>query len=244
MPAEGNISRHEKGTAHNGTLGGHGGKRMSIAAATQRWNPKAAAEPVAQILTALDAPAVDQATRRELEKIFHRRQYFSGDGAGHLVLLIRTITESEGNADALVAPVVVAVNDAMRPQWTSRGLEWLAAFDCIPLVQILETMRELAIFRESSLGTYLGMSISNRLWKVFGPGELPAPPPAKRCTGRGVRPKGLTDAAWQTLYAKRKARKNELARARYVPKRRPRQPAKVSPIGETFRDQPAAAMAA
>ena len=191
---------------------------MSIAAAPRPWDPKSAAKPVAEILAALEI-AVDEATRRELEKVYHRRQYFHGDGRGHVTLLIRTITESEGNAHALIAPVVAAVSSAMRPRWTSRGLEWLEAFDSIRLLSILETMRSLEIFRESSLGTYLGMSISNRLWKVFGPGELPAPPPAKKRRPRWKRPPGMTEEAWDAVLAPRKARRRQLERARYAAKR-------------------------
>ncbi|WP_298106492.1 hypothetical protein [Bradyrhizobium sp.] len=145
---------------------------MVVPAASRRWNPDV--EPVREILAALDVQ-VDIATRRELEKIFRRRQYFHGDGRGHLTFLIRTITESEGNAGALIAPIVAAVNSAMRPQWTATGMRWLEAFDRIPLLSILETMRGLHLFRESSLPEYLGISIQNRLWKAFGPDALPVP---------------------------------------------------------------------
>lgn len=131
---------------------------MVIAAASQRWNPRSAAEPVGEILAALEVDVGD-ATRRELEKIFQRREYFHGDGRGHLTLLIRTITESEGNEGALIATIVTAVNSAMRPQWTEKGLEWVAAFDRIPLLSILDNMRSLELFRELSLGEYLGVSI-------------------------------------------------------------------------------------
>jgi hypothetical protein len=153
---------------------------MVNAAASRRWNPDV--EPVSEILAALDVE-VDDATRREMEKIFRRRQYFHGDGRGHLTLLIRTIIESEGNEGALVVPVVAAVESAMRPQWTSTGIRWLEAFDRIPLLSTLDAMRSLELFRESSLGEYLGISIQNRLWKAFGPDELPKPvkvkPPKK-----------------------------------------------------------------
>lgn len=151
---------------------------MVIPAASQRWNPRGTAESVGDILAAL-AVTVDDATRRELEKVYRRRQYFHGDGRGHVTLLIRTITESEGNEGALIAPVVDAVNSAMRPQWTARGIEWLEAFDRITLLSILETMRSLQIFREQSLGTYLGFAVANRLWSIFGPDVVPAAPKVK-----------------------------------------------------------------
>jgi len=151
------------------------GGDMVIAATSQRWNPKSAVEPVGEILAAPEIE-VDDATRREMEKIFQRREYFHGDGRGHLTLLIRTVTESEGNEVALIAPVVAAVSSAMRTQWTEKGLEFVAAFDRIPLLSILDNMRSLELFRESSLGEYLGISIQNRLWKAFGPDKLPQPP--------------------------------------------------------------------
>ena len=81
---------------------------------------------------------------------------------------------SEGNENALVEPCVSAVNDAMRPEWTDRGLAWIEAFDALPLIQIVYTMRELDLFSEQSLPRYLGMVITNKLAKVFAP---PSPPP-------------------------------------------------------------------
>jgi hypothetical protein len=151
---------------------------MVIAAASQRWNPRSAVQPVGDILAALEVD-VDDAARREMEKIFHLREYFHGDGSGHLTLLIRTITESEGNEGALIAPVISAVSSVMRPQWTATGIQWIAAFDRIPLLSILETMRGLHLFRESSLAEYLGISIQNRLWKEFGPDAVAAAPKVK-----------------------------------------------------------------
>ena len=148
---------------------------MVIAAASKRWDPKSGVKPVSEILAALEI-AVDDATRRELEKIFHLREYFHGDGRGHLTLLIRTVVESEGNEGALIPPVISAVNSAMRPEWTAKGMQWIEAFDKIPLLSILDNMRSLELFRESSLGEYLGVSIQNRLWKAFGPDKIPQPP--------------------------------------------------------------------
>jgi hypothetical protein len=40
---------------------------------------------------------------------------FGGDGRGHVTLLLRTILESNGNEDALIEPIVSAVELAMRP---------------------------------------------------------------------------------------------------------------------------------
>jgi hypothetical protein len=124
----------------------------------------------------------------------------------------------------LIAPVVAAVHAAMRPQWTSKGMPWLEAFDSIPLLSILDTMRPLHLFSEQSLGEYLGRSIENRLWQAFGPDKLPSPPPKKR-RPRWVRPPGLSQEAWDAIIAPRNARRRQLERARYAAKRRPRQKA-------------------
>jgi hypothetical protein len=149
-----------------------------VVAASKRWDPKSAVKPVGEILAALEI-AVDDATRRELERIFHLREYFHGDGRGHLTLLITTVVESEGNEGALIPPVISAVNATMRPEWTAKGMQWIEAFDKIPLLSILDNMRSLELFRESSLGEYLGFSIQNRLWKAFGPDVVPAAPKVK-----------------------------------------------------------------
>jgi hypothetical protein len=152
---------------------------MVIAAASKRWDPDSAVKPVGEILAALEI-AVDDATRRELEKVFQRREYFHGDGRGHLTMLIRTITESEGNEGALIPPVISAVNSAMRPEWTAKGMQWIEIFDKVPLLSTLDKMRSLELFRETSLAEYLGVSIQNRLWKAFGPDVVPASPKVKQ----------------------------------------------------------------
>ena len=57
-----------------------------------------------------------------------------------------------------------------RPEWTKKGSEWLDAFDHLPpLMTILEVMRELDLFLETSLGKYLGMILENKLRKHFEP---------------------------------------------------------------------------
>lgn len=59
-------------------------------------------------------------------------------GEGHLILLLRTIMESDNNKMALVEPVIWAVSDVMlaNPRWPAKGLEWLAAFDEIDLCDV------------------------------------------------------------------------------------------------------------
>jgi hypothetical protein len=66
-----------------------------------------------------------------------------------------TIIESADNENALVTPLIKAVHHVMTRQraWTEKGTEWLEAFDHLPpLMTILEVMRELNLFLETSLG--------------------------------------------------------------------------------------------
>jgi hypothetical protein len=80
--------------------------------------------------------------------------------------------ESEGNADALSEPIIVsAVHSYVRDQRTSKGLDWLAAFDQLPLRAILDQMRGFE-FTESELRQYCWICISRKLWKIFGPDDV------------------------------------------------------------------------
>ncbi|OPH83878.1 hypothetical protein [Nitrobacter vulgaris] len=86
--------------------------------------------------------------------------------------MIVTIIESADNENVLVTPVIEAVHHMMTRQraWTETGSEWLEAFDHLPpLMTILEVMRELDLFLETSLGKYLGMILENKLRKHFEP---------------------------------------------------------------------------
>jgi hypothetical protein len=59
-------------------------------------------------------------------------------GEGHVIMLLRTLMESENNRMALVEPVIRAVSNVMlaRPDWPNKGLEWLEAFDKIDLCDL------------------------------------------------------------------------------------------------------------
>lgn len=140
----------------------------------------AIAQWVQEILAAVDAPPVDSTARSALQRIYRRKELFGGDGRGHVTLVIRTIIESTGNLDALVEPIVSAVEMSMRPQWTERGLAWIEAFDSIPLMAILTTMRSLDLFSEQSLPAYFSNVLHNKLCKILGPAEPAAKPLPKR----------------------------------------------------------------
>jgi hypothetical protein len=111
-----------------------------------------AAARLGRLLEALDeAPTVDEAAWARLARLLDRH------GAEHVILLIRTIIESEGNANALVEPVIIgAVSMVMifHPAWPGRGLAWIEAFDDVPLMALLQTMQDLDLFRPTSIGHY------------------------------------------------------------------------------------------
>jgi hypothetical protein len=132
---------------------------------------------VQAILDSMEIEAIDPQARRALERIFYLKMKFGKDAEGHIVLLVRTIAESANGPAALVPPIVDAVSLCMEPRWTSTGLRWLEAWDELPLLQILEQMRGLDLFAESSLCHYLGIALRNKLAKIFEPA---AAKPAER----------------------------------------------------------------
>ncbi|SHJ97272.1 hypothetical protein SAMN05444159_2053 [Bradyrhizobium lablabi] len=86
-----------------------------------------------------------------------------------MTLLIRTILESEGNQDALIEPIVSAVALCMLPEWTTKGLAWIEAFDKIPLTAIMRTMRGLDLFSEKTLWHYYAIALRNKLAAILEP---------------------------------------------------------------------------
>jgi hypothetical protein len=125
----------------------------------------------------MEFPSIDPEVRMFFQRSLYRSKMFGGGGREKIILLIRTILESEGNQDALVEPVVSAVSSCMKPEWTELGLAWIEAFDKIPLTALLQTMRSLDLFAEKNLGYYLGISLSNKLRVILEPlVPKPAPP--------------------------------------------------------------------
>jgi hypothetical protein len=141
---------------------------------------KAAAATLDRLLVALEAPPVDEGARARLAKMLDRH------GEQHVILCIRTIIESEGNAAALVEPVIGAVSSVMvfHPEWANRGLAWIEAFDNVPLMALLQTMVDLDIFHPGTdIGHYFFMMLRNRLRKAFEPPKVPkVKPPRKAYT--------------------------------------------------------------
>jgi hypothetical protein len=156
------------------------------------WDCLAIAKQVQAVLDAVEAPEIDRETRLVLQRYLYRRNRygamfrdddFGSDGRGYVTLLCRTILESEGDQNALIEPVVSAVGLCMRTIWIRRGIEWIAAFDRIPLVDILNRLRELDLFPENELQHHYAIGIERRLWRIFGPDVVPEPvkvkPPPK-----------------------------------------------------------------
>jgi hypothetical protein len=144
------------------------------------WETDRFAKEVDEILASVEAPPVDAQVHRTLHKHLYRSGIFGTDGRGHVTLLIRTIIESENNQDALIEPIVSAVSACMRPEWTNRGLGWIAAFDQIQLVGILNQLHALDLFPEKELEQHYTTGIMRRLWRIFGPDVVPAPPKPER----------------------------------------------------------------
>jgi hypothetical protein len=92
------------------------------------WHTKALAKRVDEILAAVEVPSVDARVRLTFQKMSYRADKFGTDGRGDITLLIRTITESEGNQDALVEPIVSAVSSSCGVSgrnWVSSGSKLL-----------------------------------------------------------------------------------------------------------------------
>lgn len=130
-------------------------------------------ERLQRLLVQVERPLIDAAVRARLVRLM---QFY---GEGHIVLLITTITESEGNADALIEPIVSAVSDIMkrRPEWPERGSQWLEAFDLIPLVGLLQVFRDLDAFTEREIADHYVIAVGRRLARRFAEIDGPPPPP-------------------------------------------------------------------
>ena len=179
-----------------------------LAVTGQRWESETVANKLQDILDAIEAPPIDDEVRRTLRRLMYRAdKYFAGDGREQVILLIRTILESEGNEGALIEPIVSAVSLCMRPEWTNLGLKWIEAFDQIPLTAILQTMRGLDLFSEQSIGHYLSLVVRNKLVKILGPAVRPEPKPKPKPRPKATRPPMISEQTWIEVIAMRKKRK-------------------------------------
>jgi hypothetical protein len=139
------------------------------------WESPGIDKPVDEILAALEVPKIDAETRGIFQRMLYRQRYFGGDAKGKIILTIRCILESNGNESALIEPIVRAVSSCLTPELTDRGLQLIEAFDQIPLVSLLESMRGLDLFSEKSIGHYYGIALRNKLAKILKPSALTKP---------------------------------------------------------------------
>lgn len=118
-------------------------------------------------------------------------------GEGHTIFVLRTIAETEGNADELVSYTIEAVSRLVRdhPRWTDRGLEWFEAFDKINLPAIRDLCRQNIQIVPMADG--INTIVFNRLLGLLGD---PTPPGKRRMKGkpRGRRKAPATTGAAPT----------------------------------------------
>ncbi|HEU4805271.1 MAG TPA: hypothetical protein VFS91_05610, partial [Nitrobacter sp.] len=99
-------------------------------------------------------------------------------GLPHTTLTLRTIAESENNQDALIEDVIEAISDIIRhhPRWSNLGLEWLAAFDKIALIELRRKVKAASV---RPLKAGIATLICVELEEILGPSVLPKPVKAK-----------------------------------------------------------------
>jgi hypothetical protein len=175
------------------------------------WEKPAIARAIQAILDSLEVSVTDPQARLTLQRQFYRREKHFGGDRGETTLLIRTITESEGNGpEAMIEPIVSAVSGCLRPEWTSKGLAFIEAFDQIPLVDILSKLRDLDLFPENELQRHYASGIQRRLWRIFGPDIVPEPVKAKP-RPKLTRPSGVSERSWNDVLAIRKKSARRMA---------------------------------
>jgi hypothetical protein len=105
------------------------------------------------------------------------RGILAAHGEEHFTLTVRTIIETEGNARAMVAPVLLAISDVLLayPNWASTTA-WLDAFDAIDLLSLLRLARPLCnVSKQKPRAAIGGMLV-----------QLLQPNSRRRRRGRGI----------------------------------------------------------
>src|ERR1700755_855496 len=93
-----------------------------------RWSREPWPSKLQKILEGIAITALDEGSRLYLQRQLYIGSLFDQDRSGHVVMLLRCITESEGNEKALSEMMVRAVSSAIGP-YEDRGLELIEAFD-------------------------------------------------------------------------------------------------------------------
>ena len=158
-----------------------------------RWDPADFAGQAQEVLDALEVTAIDEKARFELQRQISRRAFrhsvdprrFPNDGRGDIIFALRCITESNGNADALIGPIMSAVVSlCTRHEAMAYGLKLIEAFDTIKLTEILAQLRSLDLLTEREIAEFLERAIRQRLAKILKP---PKPEPVRKPSKREVR---------------------------------------------------------
>jgi hypothetical protein len=110
-----------------------GGKRPSVTPHTGNRIPRTCAELGVEIIPVTKKAGPGQTTARAAVHSLCRSH-----GEGHLILVLRTLMESEGNSDHINEFTLYGINDIVlsHPAWPATGLRWLEAFDRIDLGDI------------------------------------------------------------------------------------------------------------
>jgi hypothetical protein len=96
------------------------------------------------------------------------RDILAEHGEQHFTMTIRTIIETEGNARAMVAPVLLAISDVLLayPSWASTTA-WLDAFDAIDLQSLLRLARPLCNVSKQKPRAAIGGMLIQLLQPIF-----------------------------------------------------------------------------
>ncbi|QOZ67162.1 hypothetical protein [Bradyrhizobium arachidis] len=122
------------------------------------------------------------------ESVLHT--LYEDHGEGHLVLLLRTLLETEGNSLHINDFVLRGLSDVMlaHPEWPQKGLAWLEAFDSIDLGQIRAQARASRGVLPQRYGVAAGLF--RELANIFA-----APPKAERPSPAKKLPRSVTRVA-------------------------------------------------
>lgn len=155
-------------------------ERIAIAMAEGSQAPASLEECLQRVLMAMERPFVPPDARRRLLRLL------KWQGEEHVILVVRTITESEGNEGALVEPIISAVCEVMwrRPDWPERGLAWIEAFDQIDLLGLLKQFDDLSALSPSTIARAYPYGLFNRLYRVLEPAVSAAPKHASHPAGK------------------------------------------------------------
>lgn len=146
-----------------------------------------AARAVRKILDAFEVGEIDEPTRFALNRIVYQCDRWlklgiagarPGLGQERVVFALRCIVESTNGKEALTELIVRAVTGTTS-EFEHHGLALVEAFDQIPLLRIVDMMRELEYFRQSDAVLALSTILRNKLRRILTPADQVKPPSKK-----------------------------------------------------------------